>query len=578
MAAPRSGAEVFLQVLRNMGVEKLFGCSGTEWAPLWEALARQKAEGIPGPDYLLARHEDTTIGMAIGYAKATGKLAVALVHSSVGASRMLMGLRGAYQERVPILLCSGDSISFGEGRNKWVGFHWGRYLADYGGPARYMEPATKSSFGLNHSALLAGTVQRACQMAKTAPQGPVFLALPFEYLAKESDSPILPASGYTMNAWPDPEGLREVADLLKAAEKPLIIVERLGRDQAAVEDLVRVAEVSGAIVVESQHPEYVNFPRDHDLHGGFIVNPYLPETDFVLVLDVIGPAWFPETEEHPPHAKIAVISEDPLRERVPFYGIAADINLQGRADAGVAELRRILEQGEAKARSAQLQTWIADNRARRDLWRANAKAASSTTPIDTRWLCQQLNEHMSDDVVIVDETIIANFTMMHVMDRLGPGQYVNAMNGGLGTGLGAALGVKVAWPEKQVVAIMGDGTFNYNAPLPALSYCQEYHAPITIIIVNNSGYRAMKMALEEVSPEGVALSTGNLFGCDLNPSVDYEKMAELVGGYGEQVSDPAEVMPAMARAFEANRRGQAAILNILVGDDMQYLGDMVHPA
>ncbi|TNE41798.1 MAG: hypothetical protein EP321_11055 [Sphingomonadales bacterium] len=118
----------------------------------------------------------------------------------VGVSRMLMGLRGAFQERVPILFCSGDSISFGEGDNKWVGFHWERYLADYGGPARFMEPAVKSSFGLNHSALLAGTVQRACQMAKTALEGPVFLALPFEYLAGESDSPLLPVSGYTINA------------------------------------------------------------------------------------------------------------------------------------------------------------------------------------------------------------------------------------------------------------------------------------------------------------------------------------------------------------------------------------------
>jgi len=90
-------------------------------------------------------------------------------------------------------------------------------------------------------------------------------------------------------------------------------------------------------------------------------------------------------------------------------------------------------------------------------------------------------------------------------------------------GLGAALGVKVARPEKQVVAIMGDGTFNYNARLPGLSYCQEYDTPITIIMINNSCYHAMKMALEEVSPNGVAISTGAPFVCDLNPSVDYEK-------------------------------------------------------
>ena len=578
MVTSWSGAEAFLQVLRNMGIEKIFGCSGTEWAPLWEALARQEAEGIPGPDYLLARHEDTTIGMAIGYAKATGRLAVALVHSSVGASRMIMALRGALQERVPVLLCSGESISFGEGDNKWVGFHWGRYLADFGGPARIMEPAVKSSFGLNHSALLAGTVQRACQMAKSSPEGPVFLSIPFEYMVADSNSPMPPVSCYTMNGCPDRSGLEEVASLLMSSQKPIIVTERLGRDPQAVQDLVRLAEITGAMVIESQHPEYVNFPRDHDLHGGFMVNPYLADTDFVLILDIIGPAWFPETSEHPPHAKIAVISEDPLRERVPFYGIAADLALQGRADIGVAELVKLLEQKGSKKRSSFTNHWIESSRNKRLSWKEQSAATGGAVPIDTRWLCYELNQIVPEEMLMVDETIIANFTILHTLDQLKPGQYINAMNGGLGTGLGAALGAKVARPEKQVVSIMGDGTFTYNAPLAALAYCQEYKAPITIVIVNNSCYRAMKMALEEVSPAGVSLSTNNIFGCELSPAIDYEKMADLVGGYGEKVTDPADVRSAFERAFAANRDGRPAILNIIVGDDMKYLGDMVHPS
>lgn len=577
MNASNTGAEVILQVLRNMGVEKIFGCSGTEWAPLWEALARQKEQGILGPEYLLSRHEDITIGMAIGYAKATGKLAVALVHTSVGASRMIMGIRGAYQERVPILVCAGESISFGEGGDDWVGFHWGRYLQDYGGPARLMEPVVKSSFGLNHPSLLAGTIQRACQMATTAPEGPVFLSLPFEYMAKESNSPLPIANTYTQNAWPSLDGLEAVATLLIESKTPLIITERLGRDTTAVRALQDIVERTGAVVVECQQADYVNFPRDHPQHGGFSANQYLLKADFVLIIDVIGPAWYPETKAHPQNAKIAVIGEDPLRERVPFYGISADVNLQGRADVAVRRLVEILEKRRvSKSPSVEMRALMSANEERRRTWTDGASAASTQSPIDTRWLCTVLNESLPHDAIVVDETIIAGFTMKHTMHDLKPGQYINAMNGGLGTGLGTAIGVKVAHPDKQIISIMGDGTFNYNAPLAALSYCQENSAPISIIIINNGIYRAMKMALEEVSPHGVALSKGPIYGCELGTSIAYEKMAELVGGYGEKVIDPAEVKPALNRAYEANQAGRVAILNIIGGDDLVFLGDMIH--
>lgn len=568
-----TGGELFLQILRNFGVEYIFASSGTEWAPLWEALARQKAEGIDGPEYLCSRHEDIAIGMACGYARATGKLAVCLVHCSVGSLRIGMGLRGAYQAQLPMLVCAGESLSFGEGA-PWVGFHWGVYLKDYGGPARLMEPLVKSSYCVNTPAMLAGSVHRAIQLATASTPGPVFLSIPFEISAGPAKSEVIEINRHPSLSQVDESGLREAAELLKNSKNPLIITEKLGRNPAAVDDLTAIAECLGAVVVEAQHPEYVNFPRDHDLHGGYQANPYLAGADVVLVVDMLRSPWYPETALNPKHAEVIAIGDDPLGSRVPFYGFAADLTLCGRADDAMARLRELLPQATPGSKERRL-GWAGKNNRSREDWNRMAEDQKSHTPIDARWLCKVLNESLPTDAVLVDETIITNFTMNHVMDRLKPGQYINALDGGLGTGLGAALGVKTAGPDKQVIAIMGDGAFNYNAPLAALGFCQEYNMPITIIVVDNGQYLAMRMAAEQLYPDGWSKSSNNYYGAFVSPQINYADMAGLVGGYGEQVSEPEQVEPAFQRALAANREGRVAILNIIIDDELLYLGPMM---
>lgn len=569
--AGRTGADLFLEVLRNFGVEYIFASPGTEWAPLWESLAKQKAAGIPGPTYLCSRHEDIAIGMASGYAKATNKLGVCLIHSSVGAVRAAMGVRGAFQAQVPLLVCAGESLTFGEGES-WVGFHWGRYLQDYGGPARIMEPVVKSSFCVNRAELLAGSVHRACNLAMCSAPGPVFLSIPYEISAAAAFGDAPSAYRHPLPCEVAVDGLEEAARILAQSKNPLIVTERLGREPEAVDSLVRVAEAVGAIVVEAQHPEFVSFPRQHDLHGGFNATPYLQEADAVLLLDVVGPPWYPETALRPKAAKIITISEDPLRERMPYHGVDGDLTLVGNAAQAIRRLANLLEPIRPVLGAAERREGFAkrSSAARAD-WHSQAAQHARDVPIDSRWMCEVLNEHLPADAILVDETIIQNFTINHVMDRLGPGRYFNAMDGGLGTGLGAALGVKVAKPDQPVVAIMGDGCFTYNAPLAALAFCQEYGVPITIVIGNNGRYRAMQMATQQLYPSGVSCETNNYYGSFLSPAINYADMAGLVGGYGECVSEPDQLAPALSRALAANAAGRPAILNVLIGDELEYL-------
>src|SRR5438093_3880453 len=132
-----TGAQTMLRVLGKMGVERIFASPGSEWSPLWEALAEPGVEGMPV--YMSTRHEEVAIGMASGYAKATGKLPAVVIHTTVGALHATMGVRAALHERIPMVVLAGESIGFAEGTHSVMGRQWLRLLTDVGGPARPME-------------------------------------------------------------------------------------------------------------------------------------------------------------------------------------------------------------------------------------------------------------------------------------------------------------------------------------------------------------------------------------------------------------------------------------------------------
>src|SRR5947208_12698679 len=267
-----SGAQALLRALRTMGVERIFASPGSDWAPLWEALAAPWKSGEV-PEYISSRHEETALGMASGYAKATGKLPALVLHTTVGALHAAMGLRAALHERIPTVVLAGESVSFAEPPAPPAGRQWLRVLTDMGGPARLVEHTVKWSFGLNATTILPHTVQRACQLAMSAPRGPVFISVPTEMLMETMSAE--PPSVAALPAVPvaNEEAIAEVAAALSAAKKPVIVTEELGRSLGAVDELVRLAEALGAPVLDGWHGDYVNFPRDHPLYAGVAVEP-----------------------------------------------------------------------------------------------------------------------------------------------------------------------------------------------------------------------------------------------------------------------------------------------------------------
>jgi acetolactate synthase-1/2/3 large subunit len=566
-----TGAVALLRALAAMGVERIFASPGSDWAPLWEALAAPWAAGEV-PEYISTRHEETAVGMASGYAKATGKLPALVVHTTVGVLHAAMGLRAALHERIPMVVMAGESIAFAEPPAPPAGRQWLRVLTDLGGPARLVEPTVKWSFGLNTSVILPHTIQRACQLAMSAPRGPVFVSVPTEMLMETMSAEPPPVAALPALPVASDDAIAEVAAALTAAKRPVIVTEELGRNPGAVDELVRLAEALGAPVLDGWHGDYINFPRQHPLYAGVAVEPVhdlLKQADFILLTEAVA-GW------HPPSAlrgtKVAAIGEDPLHSHLPFWGFRADYVLPGDPELtlrqlanAVADPEETLEQAADRVKS-RWQLWLSkhDWPHRRAELRAKARTSAEGATISAAWIAHELNEVLPADAIVVNETISHRGDLVRLLDKLKPGAFYESSYGGLGMGLGTALGVKHAHRGRPVVLTIGDGSFYYNPVVAAFGACQELELPLLVILFDNAGYQSQKNDVVREYPQGWAVRANKFVGTSITPMPNYAILAHAFGGYGEKVERPQGVRPALEHGLEALARGQLALIHCVL--------------
>lgn len=557
-----SGAQAFLRVLTEMGVERIFASPGSEWSPVWEALADPNANDLP--IYMSTRHEETAIGMASGYAKSTGKLPAVMIHTTVGALHATMGMRGALHEQVPMVVFAGESVGFGEDEGPDPGGQWASQLADTGGPAKLVEDTVKWSFGVNTKSILPATVQRACRLAMAGPRGPVFVSMPMEHLFDAMTRDLASGLGSAPLATADPDGIKQLADMLAKAKQPVIVAESAGRTTGAVDCLVEIAELLGCPVVETRSTGNINIPRNHPLHAGYDPAAAVAGSDMIFLASVIAP-WHPASITPSPGAKVATLDENPHRIELPFHGYQSDLCLAGEVGSSLARLRDELvsrvDKGDS-ARRARAEELKAKNEARRRKWREDAEALANQKPMDTRWVAHELSQVMPADAMVVEETITHRLAIHQYLDELRPGSFFNGCTGGLGTGLSTALGVKTANPGRPVICLIGDGSFNYD-PVPAVyGAAQEHNLPFLTIMFNNEGYLSQKTGVPRYYPDGWAVKTNNFSGLHIVPCPEYSKIIEAFGGYGERVDEPGEVRKAIKRGLDALNKGQSALLDV----------------
>jgi acetolactate synthase I/II/III large subunit len=432
-----------------------------------------------------------------------------------------------------------------------LGRQWLRLLTDTGGPARLMEACVKWSFGLNTPAILAQTMQRACQLAMAAPRGPVLVSVPAEYLLEDSGAATPGPTALPCPPAANPEGIEELARALIASRHPLIITEEAGREPSNVARLVALAEALGAPVLEAWQPYYLNFPREHRLYGGIVTDRMVEiagKADAILLVDAVVP-WHPPSALPKPGQKVFVLGEDPLRSHLPHWGIRADLIVPGELGPALETLTDAIR-GSGRVPIAAC------------IEKESIVLRSDT--LDTRWIAHELNDVLPRDAIVVNETITHRLDLLKLLTKLEPGGFYESSFGGLGVGLGTALGVKYAHPGRTVVATIGDGAFHYNPVVASFGAAQELRMGLLVILFDNAGYLSQKGDVVSYFPHGTAVQTGKFAGTSITPRPEYVRLAEAYGGYGERVERPAEVRGALLRGLKEAGQGRLALLHMVL--------------
>ena len=557
------GGKAMMEAFRRLGVDYIFSSPGSEWAPIWEAVAHQKMHSINGPGFIDCWHETLAVDMAIGYTLSTARMQAVLIHAGAGLLQGSMGIHGALQCEVPMVVMSGETLAYGEDPDYNPGGQWISNLSVVGGPHRLVEPLVKFATEVTSTHTLYESVIRAGEMSQRQPKAPVFLNVPLEIMIEEwnprGEPRQIPDAPVTLTP---PEDIARLAEMLIKAKCPVVTTEGVGRDPAAYASLVELAELLSLPVVEGGSTMFSNFPRGNPLYHGFNIKPFWDEMDVTLVIDCRVP-WYPPSNR-PPNSNIVVIDETPHREHMVYQSLQADSYLEGNIARTLADLVAAVkaigvDAAEVKARRAKLAESHNEFVAGQQAALAEAKAAPGIEAVE---VCAALNQVMPAETIYLNELTTHSGPVRASLDLNGPNRFYSRQ-GGLGQGIGMSLGIKLAQPDKPVVTLIGDGAFLYNPALQSLGAARDYNLPIMIIVFNNGKYAGMQGNTQRNYPNGAAVGTDTYYGVHIN-GPDYAELAKLFGGHGEKVEDPARLTGAIEDAQKAVAGGKTTILNVVM--------------
>jgi acetolactate synthase I/II/III large subunit len=553
-------AQAYLEVLASRGIEYLIGNANTS---LVDAFARQAAKKRPGPKPLLVAHEYPATAMAHGHAMLTGRPQVVMVHSTVGAANAAGAIINASRAQVPMVFTAAASpIADAPGipGARDIHVHWAQEAFDQRGMLREW---VKWDYELRQPQQLEAAVDRALELALAPPRGPVYLTLPRDLMAQPMRSieiEVPPRRRTDSRHWPDPARVAEAAAILRRSRRPLIITSEVGRHPAGRAALIRLAEAGGIPVLEAA-PVYANFPADHPCHAGYVfgsqVYPAVAQADAIVVVDCDAP-WFPSRVQPRHGAKIIHIAIDPFFSRYPMRSYPCDVPIAAEPAIALEQLAHAIER--APGRRERLTRLHKAQAKRQREWRRAAEAEAHRVPIGFQWASRCVAEALRDDDIIVNEYPL---DLRHASPRSGS-YFAPPHSAGLGWGLGAALGAKLAAPQRTVVATLGDGSYIFGAPSAAHQAARMHGLPILVVVFNNGAWEEVSKGTANVHPEGWAVSTGNFPFSALEPSPRFEEIVRAFEGHGERVEKPQDLPAALDRALAAVRReGRQALVNVI---------------
>ena len=545
----RSGIQAFLDLLAEFGVEYIFGNPGTTELPLNDALVADRRI-----QYILGMQEVPVMAMADGYAMAGQRLAVVNLHISCGLGNAMGMLYTAYREGTPLLVTAGQQDRRLRFEEPILG----------GAMTEVARPWTKWSVEVQRVEEIPVALRRAVQTALTPPTGPVFLSLPIDLQTACSDNlDMAPIRLPDCQVRAPIESLRAACRVLLEARNPVILAGSRVTERNAMEELVRVAELLGAPVYSEAGTTHgrLAFPSTHPLNAQGLplwspeVAARLQDFDVVLVvgMDLLREYVYHEPARAiPTHLRLVHIDEDPWQLNKNY---ALEVGLIGHTRTTLAELSQWLDESLSEPQRAVIAgrtaRWSEQHAQARERVYSQLEQERALRPMTPLTLMDSLGRILPADVAVIEEAVTTTNT---AFERLGVLKnttgYFSHRGWTLGWGLGCALGAKLAWPERPVLALLGEGAAMYG--IQGLWSAARYQIPVTFVVCNNAQYQILK-----IGAKGLRLPhalQGAYEGLDLvMPEIDFVALARALGVEAHRVTEPDQLADHARTALFANR-------------------------
>ena len=530
------GKTALLELLKQEGVRIVFGNPGTTELPLMDALAVEDELR-----YVLALQEAAVMSMADGYAQASGKLAAVSLHVTPGLGNAMGMLYDAQKAGAPLIVTAGQHD---QGFNLTEPILW----ADL---PEIAKPLVKWSAEVRRLGDLPRMVHRAAKTALAPPTGPVFLSLPADVLKDEGELDMMAPTRVAPYLRGDPAAVAKAAVLLARAERPLIMAGDIVAQSRALPELVALAELLGAPVYAELIPSTASFPSSHPLFRGTIARvapqtrQVFAEHDLLLSIgaDLFSLSLPSDKEALPPGFPVIHVDVDPWELGKNF---PAEVAILGDPKHTVPDLTAALsqamgERGKARARE-RFELAKRANLEARDALRAKAHELRGKRPVEPMALLGAIGEVLPKNAVIIEETISSSAGLRNLIAADDAQSLFALRGGGIGWGLPATIGAKLALPDRPVVGLIGDGSAMYTCQ--ALWTAARYKIGVVWIIFNNRSYRILKQRVNAM--RGFAAQTDRFVAMDLvEPEIDYIGLARSLGvsaEHADSVDDAVDLL------------------------------------
>ena len=525
---PVSVKHATLDLLRAFGIRKVFGNPGSTELPFL-------SDWPDDIDYVLGLQEASVIGMADGYAQATRNAGFVNLHSAAGVGNALGNIFTAHRNQTPLVITAGQQA---RSILPLQAFLYAERASEF--PRPYVkfsvEPARPED--------VPAAIARAYYVAMQPPCGPTFVSVPIDDWTHQVEP--VEARSISREFGPDREAMQALVAALSASKHPALVVGP-GVDRAeAVDLMVRVAEKAKAAVWVSPFSARCSFPERHPQFSGFLhaspaqLSEALRGYDLVVVIG--APVFTFHVEGH---ASI-------------FDGAATIFQITDDATAAAATPVGTSIIATMKPALTMLLEMLPQASRAMPATRILPPAPVAGDPIPVEFLLHTLSAAMPDNAVLVEEAPSHRPAMQKFMPMRGQDSFYTMASGGLGFGLPAAVGMALAKPDVRTVCLIGDGSAMYS--IQALWTSAQRRLPLTIIVINNAGYGAMRSFSQ-------VMQVRNVPGLDL-PGIDFVSIAKGLGCDAVRVSNDSELAPALKRALAY---GGTSLVEVIVDSSVPLL-------